>query len=236
MKQLFSGVFFFLGKQKRESRHINATVWTPEFWRGWKIDRSLSQRWLLENNDALLPWAHLWLLFLSLKMVERKQQEVMSVPVMQQCCLVGQQSVRCMVAMSGKGGENSHCSNQMMLWAWTVPCFGYKATEKEDWCSRTAPKLKEKHIFKRKTSSCSQKKLRARVPRSTLSSVLPGLDCALSLHSNTCMCTSSHCPLCLAKTYLSFWMLQCFLPSSHSGHRCPLLLKCSYFSYSTSRE
>lgn len=120
MKQSFSGVFCFLGKQKRESRHINASVWIPKFWRGWKMGRSLSQRWLLENNDALLPWAHAWLLFLSLKMVERKQWEAMSVPVTQQCCLVGRESVRCMVAMPGKRGESSHRLDQMM-WAWTVP-------------------------------------------------------------------------------------------------------------------
>lgn len=37
---------------------------------------------------------------------------------------------------------NSHCSAQMM-WAWTAPHFGYKATEKEAWCSQTAPKIKE---------------------------------------------------------------------------------------------
>lgn len=38
---------------------------------------------------------------------------------------------------------NSHCSAQMVLWAWTVPYFGYKATEKEAWCSQTDPKIKE---------------------------------------------------------------------------------------------
>ena len=59
------------------------------------------------------------------------------------------------------------------------------------------------------------------MPLSTLSSLLPGLDCALSLHSNTCMCMSSHCPLRLAETYLRFRMLQCFLPSSHSDTDVP---------------
>lgn len=148
MKQSFSGAFCFLGKQKRKSRGINATVWILEFCRGWKTDKSLSQRWLLghslmENNDALLPWAHLWPLFLSLKTLERKQRDRISAPVMQQCCLMGQESVRCMVATPGKGGEKSHRSDQMMLWAWIVSHFRYKATEKEDWCSQTAPKLKE---------------------------------------------------------------------------------------------
>lgn len=85
MKQSFSGEFCFLRKQKRESRNINAAVWILQFWRGWKTDRSLSQRWLLGHslmikNEALLPWVHLWPLLLSLKMLERKQQEGMSAP------------------------------------------------------------------------------------------------------------------------------------------------------------
>lgn len=93
MKQSFSGVFCFLWKQKRKSRDIkNAMVWILQLWSGWKEDRSLSQRWLVghslaENNDALLPWAYLWLLFLSLEVLERKQQERISEPVLQQCAI-----------------------------------------------------------------------------------------------------------------------------------------------------
>lgn len=113
MKQLFSGVFCFLWKQKRKSRDIkNAMVWILQLWNGWKEDRSLSQRWLVghsltENNDALLPWAFLWLLFLSLEMLERKQQERISEPVLQQYAYhpACWEPARSIVAMPGKVGE-----------------------------------------------------------------------------------------------------------------------------------
>lgn len=148
MKQSFSGVFCFLGKQKRESRDINATVWILRLLRGWKIDRSLSQRWLLghslmENNDALLPWAHLWLLFLHLKTLERKQQEGISVPVMQQCCLVGWESVRCMVAMPAKRDEESPFWSGDVVSLDCITLWVQNNRKGRLVLSQTAPKLKE---------------------------------------------------------------------------------------------
>lgn len=51
----------------------------------------------------------------NLKMLERKQREGMCAPVMQRCHLAGPESARCMVATSGKGGENSHHADQVIL-------------------------------------------------------------------------------------------------------------------------
>lgn len=210
MKQSFSGEFFFLGKQKRESRDINERVWILKFWKGWKTDRSLSQKWLLghslmENNDALLPWAHLWLLFLSAKPLERKQQEGISVPVMQQGCLV--------------------TVTVLIRWCceldWVTVCV--QRNRKGGLMLSSISKMK---ILKQKTSSCSQKKLRARVPLSSR------LCCALSLHSNVCarattvLCTQLRPREASGCCSVSFPPLWTDVPHFSSAH----------FSYSTSGE
>lgn len=127
------------------------------------------------------------------------------VPGMQQCCLV---------------------TVTALIRGCCEPARGHSSCTKEQRRRNDALKYlqNEKKFLKQKTSSCRQKKLRA----GCLSS---RLCCALSLHSNACARAAT--ALHSAETHPSFWMLQCFLPSSLN--RCPSLLKCSFLVFHLKR-